>query len=71
MDRLKPDKPDNTRTCPYMSDDTETGQTRTYAFRHVQMSGVRSGNKASGQACNLAGQVGVPPGYQIFSRTTL
>jgi hypothetical protein len=34
--------PDNTRTTSQMSGDTPPGQTRTYAFRHVQMSGVRT-----------------------------
>lgn len=34
--------PDNTRTTSQMSGDTLPGQTRTYTFRYVQMSGVRT-----------------------------
>jgi hypothetical protein len=37
--------PDTTRTPSQMSGDTPPGQTRTYAFRHVQMSGVRTASK--------------------------
>jgi hypothetical protein len=33
--------PDNTRTTSQMSGDNLPGQTRTYTFRYVQMSGVR------------------------------
>jgi hypothetical protein len=33
MGRLTQTHTDNTRTCPYLSDDTLSGQTRTYAFK--------------------------------------
>lgn len=51
------DKPDTHRTCPVLSGDSPPGQTRTYALRHVQMSGVWTGNAA-------------PPGDPYFPRTT-
>jgi hypothetical protein len=50
MARLTQTSPDNTRTCRFLSGDAPPGQTRTYAFRHVQLSGVRAveppGNEA-------------------------
>jgi hypothetical protein len=42
MARLARTYPDNTRTTSPMSGDTLPGQTRTYTFRYVQMSGVRT-----------------------------
>jgi hypothetical protein len=42
MARLTQTNTDNTRTCRFLSGDTPSGQTRTYAFRHVQLSGVRT-----------------------------
>jgi hypothetical protein len=48
---------DNTRTCPVLSGDTPPGQTRTCAFRHVQMSGVRTTSKPDGPGVkNFGGQ---------------
>jgi hypothetical protein len=51
---------DNNRTFSILSGDTLPGQTRTYAFRHVQMSGVRC---PDGQQARAAGGL-------KFSRST-
>jgi hypothetical protein len=42
MARLARTYSDSTQTCPAVSADTSPGQTRTYAFRHVRLSGVRT-----------------------------
>jgi hypothetical protein len=52
MARLSPDNPDNTRTADPLSGDIPTRTDRTYTFRYVRLSGVRTEGSGDIQKIN-------------------